>query len=336
MIDINDQNRTNLKNLKFIDLFAGIGGFHLALSSFGTKCVFTSEWDKHAQKVYYENFGIKPHGDITLIHESDVPKHDILCGGFPCQAFSISGKQKGFEDSRGTLFFDIARITNFHKPKILLLENVYNLERHDNGNTLKIILNTLNEIGYQCFYKVLNASHFGIPQIRRRIFFVCFRNDLGINDFKFPEPTKTNSKLKYFLENNVDEYVFPNENKLRNIKIKNEKNSQFSFQLKLKDEYISSIRLGSVNKGGQGDRIYSPNGAAITLSAYGGGIGSKTGLYLINGRIRKLSPRECANISGFPKTFVLDENKNQSYKQFGNSVVVDVLQNILIKINEVL
>lgn len=334
MIDIENNNKVNIKGMKFIDLFAGVGGFHLALSSFETECVFSSEWDKHAKKVYQNNFGIQPFGDITLINERDIPNHDIIAAGFPCQAFSISGNQRGFEDSRGTLFFDIARIARYHKPKILLLENVYNLERHDGGNTLKVILRTLKELGYNCFYKVLNASHYGIPQIRRRIFFVCFRNDLGVSKFEFPSPTKTNSRLVDFLESNVDDFVYPAVEKLKNLKIKNSKSNQYQLKIDSKDEFISSVRLGSVNKGGQGERIYSPYGASITLSAYGGGIGGKTGLYLVDGKIRKLTPRECANVTGFPKSFILHENKNQCYKQFGNSVVVDVVQNILIEINK--
>ena len=298
MIRISEENKINFRGLKFIDLFAGIGGFHLGLSSFEMNCVFASEWDKHAQRVYQNNFGFKPYGDITKIKEQEIPKHDIICAGFPCQAFSISGKQRGFEDSRGTLFFDIARITKYHKPKILLLENVFNLERHDNGNTLRVILNTLNELGYNCFHHVLNAAHFGIPQIRRRIFFVCFRKDLKVFNFEFPKPTKTNSRLIDFLENDVEDFVFPNPEKMKNITMKEKKQNQYSINIDLEDEFISSIRLGSVNGGGQGERIYSPYGTSITLSAYGGGLGSKTGLYLVNGKIRKLSPRECANLLG--------------------------------------
>ena len=148
----------NLKELSFIDLFAGIGGFHQALTHFGAKCVFASEWDKNAAHTYYENYDIKPFGDITKINEKDIPHHDILCGGFPCQAFSVSGKQKGFDDSRGTLFFDIARIVKYHKPKLLFLENVRNFEKHDNGNTLKVVIKTLDNLGYNVKYKVLNAS----------------------------------------------------------------------------------------------------------------------------------------------------------------------------------
>lgn len=334
MIKIKKEDKSNLKGLKYIDLFAGIGGFHLALNSFEMECVYASEWDKHAKNVYENNFGIIPDGDITQRSEKEIPKHDILCGGFPCQAFSISGKQRGFEDSRGTLFFDIVRIAKHHKPKVLFLENVYNLEKHDRGRTLKTILKTLEQIGYDTYTKVLNASHFGVPQIRKRIFFVCFKKELNIQDFKFPKPTITDTKLIDYLEKNVDESMYLNEDKLKDIKLKPQvSNIELPFSV---NKYNSSVRLGTIKKGGQGDRIYSTEGSSITLSAHGGGTGSKTGLYMIDGKIRKLTPRECANISGFPKEFKLHSNKNCSYKQFGNSVVVDVLQNILININFVL
>lgn len=335
MIQPNKKYFSHIKGLKFIDLFAGVGGFHLALESFGAKCVFSSEWDKEAKNVYKDNFGIEPFGDITKIDEKEIPKHDILCGGFPCQAFSISGKQKGFEDTRGTLFFDIVRIANHHKPKILFLENVFNFEKHDNGNTLKTVLKLLDTIGYKTSYKVLNAVNYGIPQTRKRIYFVAFRKELNITNFQFPNPIDSNLRLKDFLENNSEtkDYIIPKE-RLKFLKIKpvlkNKKSSLFS-DLDLCND---TIRIGTVNKGGQGDRIYSPDGYAITLSAYGGGTGSKTGLYLIENVVRKLSPRECANITGFPQNFKLSKNKNHSYKQFGNSVVIDVLQHILIEINK--
>jgi DNA (cytosine-5)-methyltransferase 1 len=332
MINQNLLNNTNLKGLKFIDLFAGIGGFHLALKSFGMECVFSSEWDKNAQEVYFENHGIVPNGDITKIDVKDIASHDILCGGFPCQAFSISGKQKGFEDSRGTLFFDIVRIAKHHKPKILFLENVFNFEKHDNGRTLEVVLKTLDELGYTTFYKVLNAVNFGVPQVRKRIYFVSFLKELNIKDFSFPNPLKEKVKLIDFLENETCEMYEIKDNKLKNIKLDLRK---YFPEKDLFGDYSNkdTIRLGTVNKGGQGDRIYSPYGSAITLSAYGGGTGSKTGLYYINGVIRKLTPRECANISGFPKDFKLPKNKNTAYKQFGNTVIVDVLQYILIEIN---
>ncbi len=245
MIPISEQEKT-LKGYKFIDLFAGIGGFHYALKSFGAECVFASEIDEKASLVYEQNHGLKPFGDITQIDEKDIPKHDILCAGFPCQAFSISGKQKGFEDTRGTLFFDIARIVKEHQPKIVFLENVKNFVKHDKGNTLKIIQNTLENLGYVFFYKVLNTSDFGLPQNRERVYMICFHKDF----IKQPK------------------FHFPSE-------------------------------------------------------------GAKTGLYKIGNTIRKLSPRECARLQGFPEDFKMDKSITQAHKQFGNSVSINVLQYIL-------
>ena len=187
MIDVKNKNLTGLK---FIDLFAGLGGFRLALESFGAKCVYSNEWDKYAQEVYQMNFGDKPEGDITLVDENSVPDHDILCAGFPCQAFSISGKQKGFEDSRGTLFFDVARIVKAKNPKVVFMENVKNFASHDNGNTLKVVRNTMVDLGYDFYSDVLNSLDFGIPQKRERIYMVCFRKDLNIKNFTFPKPFK--------------------------------------------------------------------------------------------------------------------------------------------------
>ncbi len=313
-----------LSHIKYIDLFAGIGGFHQAMDSFNAECVFASEWDKDCQYTYEENYGIKPHGDITQIHEQDIPEHDVICAGFPCQAFSISGKQQGFEDSRGTLFFEIARIAKYHQPKILLLENVRNFEKHDNGNTLHIIKTTLEEIGYNFFYKVLNASNFGVPQKRERIFMVAFRKDLNVTSFIFPSGTNTPITLQNFLEKNgIDEKLIIKRDDItlkENIKIKPDMFGHYPQK---------PIRIGTVNKGGQGERIYSPLGHAITLSAYGGGVGAKTGLYKIGDIIRRLSPEECRRITGFSKKFKLHPKPTVSYRQFGNSVVVPVLKSIL-------
>lgn len=321
-----------LKKTKFIDLFAGIGGFHQAMTAQGSECVFASEWDKHASVVYEKNYSIKPFGDITKIKEQDIPSHDILCGGFPCQAFSISGKQQGFEDVRGTLFFDIARIAKYHQPKILFLENVRNFEKHDSGRTLKKVLNTLNELNYNCFYKVLNASHFGLPQNRERIFIVCFNKSLNIKSFDFPTPNLNKTALQDFLEDKPKDAKIIVRNDIQITK-----NYTLTDSLSKEKEYPNRpIQIGKVNKGGQGERIYSPLGHAITLSAYGGGAGAKTGLYKVGDIIRKLSPRECARIQGFPNDFLLDENQNQAYKQFGNSVAVNVLKAIADEIEKVL
>ena len=322
---INTFNKS-LKGYKFTDLAAGMAGFHLALSSLGAECVYANEWDKHAQRVYKNNFSILPDGDITKVDENTIPNHDILCAGFPCQAFSISGKQRGFKDSRGTLFFDVARIVKAKKPKVVFMENVRNFQGHDKGNTLSVVKNTLEELGYTFYYKVLNAVDFGIPQKRERIYMVCFRNDLINSVFSFPTPFK--------LTKHVEDFLLKDEKQVNYLYIER---NDIVFNDKLDNEYSNkSIRLGIVNKGGQGERIYSTKGIAITLSAYGGGVFSKTGGYLINGKTRKLHPRECARIMGYPDSFILCENKNQAYQQLGNSVVVDVLQYIAIEIGKTL
>jgi DNA (cytosine-5)-methyltransferase 1 len=329
MIDVD--NKT-FCNYTYIDLFAGIGGFHLALSSFGAKCVFASEWDKYAAETYQQNFEIKPNGDITEICEDEIPKHDILCGGFPCQAFSISGKQKGFEDIRGTLFFDIARIVKKHSPKVLFLENVKNLAKHDEGKTLTTIIETLEELNYTVFTKILNASNFGLPQNRERVYIVAFNNTIDAENFQFPEPTNVPVCLEDILEDKPQNAKVINRTDIEIYKNYIQTNSLFG-EIQLLNK---PVQIGKVNKGGQGERIYHPLGHAITLSAHGGGVGSKTGLYLINEQIRKLSPRECARIQGFPDSFVLNKIDSQSYKQFGNSVSVNVLQKILIEISKIL
>ncbi|MGY6530044.1 MAG: DNA cytosine methyltransferase [Cyanobacterium sp.] len=315
------------KNLKFVDLFAGIGGFHQALKYYQSHCVFASEWDKYSQEIYLKNYGILPEGDITKIPESTIPSHDILCAGFPCQAFSISGKQLGFNDTRGTLFFDVARIVKYHQPKFILLENVKNFARHDNGNTLQIVVNTLDEIGYKVYYQVLNASDFGVPQKRERIYIVCFRKDLEIDNFIFPNGFNKPTKL-------LD--VCLDDEEIKDFII-NRKDIQFKENIHIVPDLLGNypqkpIRIGTVNKGGQGERIYHQNGHAITLSAYGGGVGAKTGLYLINNKVRKLAPRECARIMGFPDSFIIHEKKNIAYKQFGNGVVVNVIKAIIAEI----
>lgn len=314
----------NLANSTFIDLFAGIGGFHQALNHFGAKCVFASEIDKHASDTYYDNYHIAPFGDITKIDEKAIPAHDILCAGFPCQAFSISGKQKGFDDVRGTLFFDIVRIAKHHKPKIILLENVKNLTKHDNGNTLKVILSHLNELGYTVYYQVLNASYFGVPQNRERIYIIGFHHSLNRPAFSFPNGSNQPICVADILENN------PNIEPIQRDDVIFKNNYQASFDNNGNKILPNSpIQIGIVGKGGQGERIYHTDGHAITLSAHGGGIGSKTGLYHIDGHIRKLTPRECARLQGFPENFKINPRDAQAYKQFGNSVAIPVLKAIL-------
>ena len=313
MIDI--KNKT-LSGFKFIDLFAGLGGFRIALESLGAECVYSNEWDKAVQEVYAENFGDTPEGDITLVDESTIPDHDILCAGFPCQAFSISGKQKGFEDSRGTLFFDVARIVKEKKPKIVFMENVKNFATHDNGRTLEVVQATMEELGYTFYQKVLNAVDYGIPQKRERIYMVCFRNDLEVSGFKYPKSFK--------LTKHVEDFLLEDEEMVKDLYV--DRPDTYFNGIEDNNYSNKSIRLGIVNKGGQGERIYSTKGIAITLSAYGGGIFAKTGGYLINGKTRKLHPRECARLMGYPDSYKICKSTNQAYKQFGNSVVIDVLQ----------
>lgn len=318
MIEINNKFLTGRT---YIDLFCGIGGFHLALSSFGANCIFASDINKDAQTSYKKNFGIQPFGDITKIAVQDIPSHDILCAGFPCQPFSISGNQQGFDDEqgRGRLFFNIIDIIHEHHPKMVLLENVKNLEKHDGGNTLSRIRTELQNEGYNVFHSILCAADYNVPQARQRIYIVAFRNDFGVQEFHFPTELNEYATLdsiliqdddneiqgKYYIDR---EYTIGNQNPERSKKL---------------------IRIGQIGLGRQGERIYSINGLASTLSSQGGGLGGKTGMYLINGRIRKLYPRECARLMGFPDSFILAQTQERCYNQFGNSVVVNVLQHII-------
>lgn len=318
MIDIKEY-KLKLNNITFIDLFSGIGGFRLALESFGAKCLFSIDNNKAATTTYDINFNTNSYGDITLLNEEDIPYHDILCAGFPCQAFSISGKQKGFEDTRGTLFFDVIRIAKYHKPKILFLENVSNLKNHDKGRTFKIIKKTLKSIGYNIYYETLNASNFGVPQARKRIYIIAIRKDIDNHNFKFPYQTNELVSIKKIL--------LPND-ECEDFFLKKEYDLDLSKVRKYNNIQNKPLRVGTVNKGAQGDRIYSQNGHAITLSAEGGGNGAKTGLYYIDGKIRKLHPRETARLMGFPDNYILNSSSNQAHKQFGNSVIVDIIQYI--------
>ena len=312
---------TPLAETTFIDLFAGIGGFRTALESLGSTCVFSSEIDKHAAQTYHANYGECPHGDITQIAAEDIPDHDILCAGFPCQAFSISGKQLGFADTRGTLFFDIARIVKVKKPRVVFMENVKNFATHDKGNTMQVVRTTMTQLGYNLYAKVLNAADYGVPQKRQRIYMVAIRKDVDSGRFKFPSPVELETFVEdILLVGSVDEKLT---------------NTRWPLQFAREDvneNVANTVRLGIVNRGGQGDRIYSTKGVGVTLSAQGGGTFSKTGGYLMpDGTARKLHPRECARMMGFDDSFIYHDSFSQAYKQFGNSVVVDVLQYIALE-----
>lgn len=294
--------------LRFIDLFAGIGGTRIAFEKAGCKCVFSSEWDKFAQITYEKNFGEKPAGDIRKIHSSEIPDHDILVAGFPCQPFSISGVSKknalgrphGFDDpTQGTLFFEIKRILKDKKPQSFLLENVKNLQSHNKKNTFKIIIDTLEkELGYKVYYKVLDAVDY-VPQHRERIFIVGFRKPL---EFRFLDTeTKTKPKFKDILENNVDK--------------------KYTLSDHLWD-YLQKYAKKHREKGnGFGFGLTDPEGYSRTLSARYYKDGSEILIAQNGNNPRRLTPRECARLMGFPESFIIPVSDTQAYKQFGNSIV---------------
>ena len=316
-----------MAEIKFIDLFCGIGGFRHALDSINTRCVFSSDIDPDARFSYAQNWGEEPSGDIAQIEAQAIPEHDVLCGGFPCQPFSISGNQGGFEDARGTLLHEILRIARYHHPRVLFLENVKNFLGHADGKTLSTTLRLLNRAGYNVKFSLLNASYYGVAQKRERVYFVAFRKDLGITTFRFPEPTNEDCAVEDIL-------LTKNDSRLDDLVIER---SDLRLKEKLPNERENRpLRIGTVGKGGQGERVYSPKGHAITLSAFGGGIGAKTGMYLIDNRIRRLHPEECRRLMGFPEGFQLHERPNVSYKQFGNSVAVPVVREVFKSIEQAL
>ena len=338
----------------FIDLFAGIGGFRLAGNRANGACVFTSEWDKYARRSYFLNYGEIPFGDITRFTNDDanlrqIPKHDVLCGGFPCQAFSISGKQAGFQDPRGTLFFEIYKIAKHHRPKVLFLENVKNFARHDGGKTFQTVRHYLEtkmseETNGKCSYRVssavLNASDFGASTKRERIYIVAVRKDIAKDEGEwlkwchlltnFAREVGARIPKKYLKDSLQEDGEIPEE-LLKKITLRR---NDFRYSDKSPKPDTKPIRIGIMGKGGQGERIYSTDGHAITFSAYGGGAASKTGAYLIGDKVRKLTPAECANCMGFEgMNMDLDAVPLlQRYKQFGNSVVVNVVEEIFKKV----
>ena len=311
---------------KFIDLCSGIGGFRLAIEAAGGQCVFSSEIDRCAREVYHANFGELPSGDITKIQAEDVPDHDLLCAGFPCQPFSLSGKRLGFEDAtRGTIVFDIVRIAKAKRPAAILLENVKGLMSHDNGRTLATIVGALEEIGYRVTTpKVLNASLYGCPTTRERVFIVAIRSDLSATSFRFPEPTNEPVCLadKLLPDSETDRWVVSG----RNVFIDTDAVTRAAGKVALEP-----VRVGLVDdRNAQGYRIYGAFGHAITLCAHGGGIGAKTGLYWINDRVRRLDPRECLRVMGYPDSFVIPPSvkPEQVRTLTGNSVVVPLVRRV--------
>ncbi len=308
----------------FIDLFAGIGGFRIAFQSLGGKCVFSSEIDQYAQKTYEENFGELPLGDITKISEKDVPDHDILTAGFPCQAFSIAGRKGGFNDTRGTLFFDVARIIKEKQPKAFFLENVKGLTSHNKGKTLEVILNTLREdLGY--FVpdpQIINAKNFGVPQNRERIFIVGFRKDLNINKFEYPQHSICSKCVQDIKEKNpVSVKYYLSERYLKTLRKHKErhesKGNGFGFEIINDDETANAIVVGGMGK--ERNLVIDKR------------LKNFTPVTNIKGKVnrefvRKMTPREWARLQGFPDEFIISVSDAQAYKQFGNSVAIPAIQ----------
>ena len=339
---INEMNASRLV-YKTIDLFAGIGGIRRGFDNAFKKqveTVFVSEWDIPAQQTYRANYPLDKFeiaGDITAIKEEDIPSFDICLAGFPCQAFSMAGKHQGFNDDykgrcRGTLFLDVARICEYHKPKIIFCENVKGLTIHDKGRTFQVIRETFEKLGYKVFYKILNSKDFGVPQQRERIYLVCFRNDIAPEEFIFPE----GSKKKVCINDILDDAPVPS-------------------KYYLSDTYVATLREHRARHEaaghGFGYIIRPLDGIAGTIVC--GGMGRETNLIIdnrehslvpsthIKGKIneegiRKMTPREWARLQGFPDTFILPLSDVHLYKQFGNSVTVPVIQAIAKEIKKVL
>ena len=328
LFEVNDVPFPTPENykFKFIDLFAGVGGFRLAMQNLGGKCVFTSEWDKDAQKTYRANFGEVPFGDITKEETKKfIPDgFDVLCAGFPCQAFSIAGKRGGFEDTRGTLFFDVAEIIKRKKPKAIFLENVKGLRNHNGGKTLATILNVLrNDLDYFVPEpQIINAKDFGVPQQRERIYIVGFRKDQGVTEFEYPKPLKKKVKFadvkekkvpatKYFLST---QYV----QTLINHKERHEsKGNGFGYAIIPDDGIANSIVVGGMGR--ERNLVYDHRITDFTPTTHIKGTVNREG-------IRKMTPREWARLQGFPDKYVIPVADASAYKQFGNSVAVPAIQ----------
>lgn len=331
--------------LTFVDFFAGIGGIRMGLEQAGMKCVYSCEKDKFAKKTYAANFNEVEISDITTLSEEDIlniPDFDLFAGGFPCQPFSISGKQQGFKDqTRGTLFFDILRIISIKKPKAIFLENVANLAIHDKGRTFAIIIESLFGLGYDVYSSVLNSRNYGLPQNRERTYIVCFRADLGLDkEFDFPEPINSNVCIKDILEkDNVEniEYLDPSRyTLLSEDKVKISPNGMI-FSGYLNKAFRKNgvkgrdINTSAVHK--QCNRIYSDKGVHQCLCA-----SELSGRYFIltDAGVRKLSLLECFRLQGFPDGFKKVVSNTQLYKQIGNSVSVPVIKAVGIEIADML
>lgn len=300
-----------IEKLKFIDLFAGIGGLRQGFEDENTRCMFSSEWDSFSQKTYEANYGEIPQGDITEISESEIPMHDILLAGFPCQPFSSIGKREGFmHDTQGTLFFDVLRILTHHKPKMFLLENVAGLVTHNNGNTFNVILSALDEAGYDVTHDVLDAQNFGLPQVRKRIIIVGFKKELKIKNFVIPKGNSVEKTIHEILEINPKGYSIS-------------KHLQKNYLFKKDDGKPQVVDFQS--------RVKAKN-----LVASYHKIQRLTGTFVRDGEtgLRLLSKLECKRLMGFNDNFKVPVSRTQMYRQFGNSVAVPMIKAVADEMKE--
>lgn len=317
-------------SFKFIDLFAGIGGFRMALQNLGGKCIFTSEWDKFSQITYRANFGETPFGDITKEStKSYIPQEfDVLCGGFPCQPFSHAGLKKGFEDTRGTLFFDIAdiinrRVESGNPIKVIFLENVKGLRNHDKGNTLRTIIRTFDDLGYNVAHEVLNSKNFGLPQNRERIFIVAWLKEAE-REFRFPLGIDNNENVIFDSKNLIN----AKSTKVGDILTK-KPDAKYTISDKLYAGHLRRRKEHAEKGNGFGFSLFNKNSIyTSTISARYYKDGSEILIEQEGKNPRKLTPKEAANLQGYPENFIIPVSDNQSYKQFGNSVSVPVIQTI--------
>lgn len=322
-----------MKNFTFIDLFAGLGGFRIALESLGGQCIFSSEINSHACEIYEKNFGDNPFCDITQLNPSTLPSFDVLCAGFPCQAFSIAGKKKGFEDTRGTLFFDVCRIIKEKQPKIVLLENVKNLIQHDNGQTFSTILSSLKDLNYHVYFKLLNAKDFSIPQHRERIIIVAVHQSFSDKQFDFTFTDKNSVSISSVLEQHHI-VLKPSEYTIIDSSLHKTQKSGLIFcgyrnkNIRKVGVKENSLHLSRTHK--QPNRIYHVHGNHPTLSSQ-----ESSGRYFVydGNKVFQLSLLECFRLMGFPDDYIKVGSKANLYNRIGNSVCIpmihSVMQNIL-------
>lgn len=315
-----------LEGFRFADFFAGIGGFHIALAARGARCVFACEKDRRAADVYQRNFGIRPDGDIAQIVPKDVPSHDILTAGFPCQPFSRAGKGLGLDDPRGKLIWDLLRIVEHHKPPIVLLENVPGLLSHAKGQTFAIIRTAIERLGYVVHTQIINAAESWVPQNRERVFILCFRTDIAPARFATVLPSLFNYTVADVVEDYLDRDVSAIERPFS-------PSTPYVEDRRSDGDAKKLQRLGGYGKQRQGMRVYDANGRGVTLGSQGGGAGALTGLYkLPGGNIRRLTKLEAQRMAGFPDSFVAHENEITAQRQFGNAVVPTAVARVLVTV----